>query len=114
MAKKKTPRKQTQPKAKASPKKAAPKKAAAVPKMRRALESAGVDCVDAPTAQSVVDGCMTNFGVGTLSKSTKISDALPGRINAFCACIRTSSGVTSASCNGGMTFQQVEVALVCP
>lgn len=114
MAKKKTPRKQTQPKPKAAPKKTAPKKAAAVPKMRRALESAGVDCVDAPTAQSVVDGCMTNFGVGTLSKSTKISDALPGRINAFCACIRTSSGVTNASCNGGMTFQQVEVALVCP
>jgi hypothetical protein len=91
-------------------KKAAPKGAV----KRGAATPAGVDCVDAPAAQRAVDGCMARFGVGGLSKATRIGDALPGRINAFCSCVRTSSGVTQASCGGSMTFQQVEVALVCP
>jgi hypothetical protein len=98
----------------AAKKKAPVKKTPALKKSSTALAPAEVTCVSADRAQAVMDGCMTTFGVGGLSKATQMSAALPSRVNAFCSCIRTNSGVSAASCSGSMTFQQVEVGLVCP
>ena len=57
---------------------------------------------------------MATFGASAVAKNTKIGDALPGRVNAFCSCIRETSHVTNARCNGSLSFQEVEIALVCP
>jgi hypothetical protein len=116
MAKKKTPPKsnRAKPSIKKQAKKLPAKKTAGVPPASLAAAAPAVPCVNAVTAQNVMNGCMSSFGIAGVSKGTQIGAALPGRANAFCSCIRNSSGVTNASCNGSMTFQQVEIGLVCP
>ena len=80
----------------------------------RLVAAAVENCLSAAQAQQVVDRCMSTFGVGGVSRDTAIGQALPARVNAFCSCIRTNSGIPNARCNGSMTFQEVEIDLVCP
>lgn len=115
MATKKVPAKKkaaVKAKKKTAAKKAAPiKKAPAKKSPAKAADA--VSCLTGAQARQVIDGCMGQFGVGAVSKATPLGNALPGLVNAFCSCVRITSGISNAACNGGMTFQQVEIGLVC-
>jgi hypothetical protein len=84
--------------------------------LKKKAAAKSVPCVDADTAQSVVDGCIRNQTGGSYPPDTKLGDLCPTAttLGKFCRCVSENSGVSDFPCGADNTLQDVVVGLTCP
>src|SRR5450631_4293737 len=65
-----------------------------------------VPCVDADTAQRVVDGCVLKLTGGSYPPDTKLGDLFPTAttLGKFCRCVSDNSGVSDSPCGADNTL----------